>query len=73
MGVEHGGVVAGQETLDEGQGVDLHDAVVLVAAKAELYARDQLHHVGGQGARQDQDQLSQKGKASCEFWIRKTI
>jgi hypothetical protein len=66
--VEHGGVVASQEALDEGQGVNLH-----VAAKAELYASDQLHHVGGQGAKQDQDQLSQKGKASYEIWIRKTI
>jgi len=37
---------------------------VSVAAKAELYARDQLHHVGGQGARQDLDQLSQQGDAS---------
>ena len=68
LGVEHGGVVASQEALDEGQSVNLH-----VAAKAELYASDQLHHVGGQGAKQDQDQLSQKGKASYEIWIRKTI
>ena len=72
MWVEHGGVVASQETLDEGQGVDLHVDVVLVAAKAELYARDQLHHVGGQGTRKHQDQLSQQGKASCEIWIRTT-
>ena len=60
------------EVLNEGPGVNLHVAVFLVAAKGELYARDQLHHVGGQGARQHQDQLSQQGKASCEIWIRKT-
>ena len=30
VGVEHGGVVARQQTLDEGQGVDLHVAVVLI-------------------------------------------
>ena len=53
MWVEYSGVVAGQETLDEGQGGYLHIATVLVATKAELNAWDQLHHVSGQGARQD--------------------
>ena len=57
LGVEHGGVVAGQETLDEGQGVN-----IIVAAKAELYPGDQFQHVGDQGARQDQDQLSHQGE-----------
>ena len=62
MWVEYSGVVAGQETLDEGQGGYLHIAIVLVAAKAELYPGDQFQHVGDQGARQDQDQLSHQGE-----------
>ena len=63
VGVDHGGVMASQEALNEGQGVNLHVAVFLDADKAELYARDQLHHVGGQGARQHQEH----GKASCDI------
>ena len=44
--MEHGGVVASQEALDERQSVNLHVNVILVVAMAELYHRDQLHHVG---------------------------
>ena len=62
--VEHGGVVARQQALDERERVDLHVAVALVVAEAELDPRDDLVHVGGQGAGQNQDQFSQKRETS---------
>ena len=42
--MEHGGVVACQETLDEGQSVYLHVAIILIISQAKLNARYKLHH-----------------------------
>ena len=41
--VQHCGVVAGQKTLDEGQDVNFHLAIILDTSQAELVAKDQLH------------------------------
>ena len=50
--------------LNEGESVYLHVGVVLAAAQAELYAGYEMVHVGGQGARQHHDQLSQEGETA---------